>query len=65
MDENQNEETETYPKAAAYVTLFSTALAAGMCIGAGIVVGHDVAIKAKEKIKKLRKPRPALKIVKN
>lgn len=66
MDENQNEETETYPKAAAYAQLFATALATGMFIGTGIVVGSELTYKAKEKIKNLRAARAAKKtIVKN
>lgn len=65
MDENQNEETETYSKAAAYAQLFSTALAVGMLIGGGIVVGGEMTYKAKEKIQNLRAARAAKKTAKN
>lgn len=57
MDENQTSETETYPKAAAYIQLFSTVAAAGMLFGAGVVVGHDLTRIAKGKIQKFKKTR--------
>ena len=65
MDEIQNEETVTYSKAAAYAQLFSTALAVGMLIGGGIVVGGEMTYKAKEKIQNLRAARAAKKTAKN
>lgn len=61
MDENQNENSETNSNAAAYAQLFATALAAGICIGTGIVAGAEVTQKAINKVHEIRAARAAKK----
>jgi len=64
MDENQNENA-TSPQAGAYAQLFATALAAGICIGVGVVTGSELTHKALSKVKQIRMARAAKKKTKN